>query len=55
MEDIGGVGDVDDQRSDGRGVGAVAAEEGGTGVQTEIDEGVGVWDGRKGCPVSDTG
>lgn len=33
MEDVGRVGNVDDQGGNGRGIGAVAAEEGRAGVQ----------------------
>jgi len=53
--DVGGVGDVDDQRGGAGHVGGVAAEEGGAGVEAEVDEGVGVRDVGEGGAVLDAG
>ena len=53
--DVGRVGEVDDERGGRRGVGGVAAEEGGAGVEAEVDEGVGVRDGGEGGAVGDAG
>ena len=53
VEDVGRVGDVDDERGRGGGVGGVAAEEGRAAVEPEVDEGVGVRDGGEGGAVGD--
>ena len=55
MEDIRRVREVDYQRRDGGGVGAVAAKEGGAVVETEVDKAVGVRHGGEGGAVGDAG
>ena len=55
FEHVRRVGDVDDQRGRGGRVAAVAAEEGRSVVQAQVDERVRVRDRGKGCPVRDVG
>lgn len=53
--DVRGVGEIDDQWGGGGHVGRVAAEEGGAGVEAEVDEGVLVRDVGEGGAVLDAG